>query len=387
MERTLAKNIFVLILFAVSFYSNFTTSHGIVIELSWNLEQISIEEAWNITQGSENITIAVIDTGIDFNHSSLNESAWININEIPDNGIDDDNNGYIDDLNGWDFYNDDNNPSYSSYDPLNYHGTFVAGIIAAKHLEQKNAWGIAPNVKIMSLRIFGLNPYDEHTTDDILVHAINYAIDNGADIINLSLESPIGSFTLLKSIKKAILRGIPVLASTGNSSGGGNNQTSFPARYSDLIAVGATNFEQEKADYSNYGDNIEIVAPAGEGKNPIISTVLNNGFSTGYGTSFATPQVAAVIALMKTVHSNLTVDEIRFILQSTAIDLNSTGWDIYTGWGLINASAAVLASLNFTGIPSPNNKFPWNFLTTFDLTTYLFLMSVIVLKKKKKRRE
>ncbi|MHA1214832.1 MAG: S8 family serine peptidase [Candidatus Hodarchaeales archaeon] len=377
MERTLAKNIFVLILFAVSFYSNFTTSHGIVIELSWNLEQISIEEAWNITQGSENITIAVIDTGIDFNHSSLNESAWININEIPDNGIDDDNNGYIDDLNGWDFYNDDNNPSYSSYDPLNYHGTFVAGII----------WGIAPNVKIMSLRIFGLNPYDEHTTDDILVDAINYAIDNGADIINLSLESPIGSFTLLISIKKAILRGIPVLASTGNSSGGGNNQTSFPARYSDLIAVGATNFEQEKADYSNYGDNIEIVAPAGEGKNPIISTVLNNGFSTGYGTSFATPQVAAVIALMKTVHSNLTVDEIRFILQSTAIDLNSTGWDIYTGWGLINASAAVLASLNFTGIPSPNNKFPWNFLTTFDLTTYLFLMSVIVLFTKKKRRE
>ncbi|MHA1331498.1 MAG: S8 family peptidase [Candidatus Hodarchaeales archaeon] len=384
---SLDKNLSILILLVAVLSFSFMTVYSITEELAWNLEQISVNKAWAITQGSENITVAVIDTGIDFNHPSLNESAWINADEIPNNSLDDDNNGYIDDIIGWDFYSNDSDPSFSSDDTLDYHGTFVAGLIVAKHLEQKNVWGIAPNVKIMSLRIFGLNPYDEHTTDDILVDAINYAIDNGADIINLSLESPIGSFTLLKSIKKAILRGIPVLASTGNSSGGGNNQTSFPARYSDVIAVGATNFEQEKADYSNYGDNIEIVAPAGEGKNPIISTVLNNGFSTGYGTSFATPQVAAVIALMKSVHSNLTVDEIRFILQSTAIDLNSTGWDIYTGWGLINASAAVLASLNFTGIPSPNNKFPWNFLTTFDLTTYLFLMSVIVLSTKKKRRE
>ena len=116
-------------------------------QLPWYLEQIEVRNAWEITKGLGNLTIAVIDSGIDFSHPALNHSSWKNPNETPNNNIDDDNNGYIDDINGWDFVNNDNNIGYEESDPISGHGTFIAGIIAGLD-NDSSILGIAPNIKI-----------------------------------------------------------------------------------------------------------------------------------------------------------------------------------------------------------------------------------------------
>ncbi|MHA2253223.1 MAG: S8 family serine peptidase, partial [Candidatus Kariarchaeaceae archaeon] len=335
------------------------------IQLPWYLEQIEIENAWEITKGLSNLTIAVIDSGIDFSHPALNHSSWINPNETPDNNLDDDNNGYIDDINGWDFVNNDNNIGYEESDPISNHGTFIAGIIVGPD-NDSSVFGIAPNVKIMALRIV--------TRDNLLVsfgifsEAIEYAIINGADVISCSIQMPLGIPGLRSSIQRAENRKIPFISSTGNtlnSEGGGKNSIVYPASYPESIAVGASNPGQEKADYSNYGEEIDLVAPVGDQnyvtrEDTIQSTDLNAKYRYNYGTSLASPQVAAVISLMKSVNFNLSVADIRSILYETAIDINRTGWDEYTGHGIVNASAAVMRAQNFSNITAiMRNPFPF----------------------------
>ncbi|WP_455143836.1 S8 family serine peptidase [Candidatus Hodarchaeum mangrovi] len=364
--------IFVIILIVISFNSNisqFIASQS----LPWHLEQISIEEAWLYTKGLENITIAVIDTGVDFNHPELYDSAWINRGEIPDNGIDDDQNGFIDDIYGWDFYNNDNDPLYHMSDPLHHHGTFISGIIAAKH-DQNDVEGISPNVKIMALRIIGFESEGNITLANNLVAALDYAAKMGATIISLSLTMDFAVFGLQEIIESIALKNIPIIAPTGNNMSNGQDVLKFPACYPEVISVGASNLNRERAYYSNYGAHIEILAPVGD--SPIIkSTIPQYSYSTGIGTSYATPQVAAVIALIKSINYRLTTEEIRYILHSTCSDVNQTGWDKYTGWGILNASTAVLKTLEFSGIPtSPNKLFSFPSLYFFTIFIPLLIL-------------
>lgn len=317
------------------------------IPFPWHLTQIEVEGAWAVSGGgNSNITVEILDSGIDFSHPDLVHAQWVNPDEIPDNGLDDDENGYIDDIAGWDFLSGDNTPGPQPSDPIHWHGTAIAGIIAAKRVsERKYIYGIAYNVKLMDLRVLNEEVSNDGRISLDMTQAIRYAIANGADIISISYSVLNDDSSWQNAIIDALNSNISVVGSISNTESEGKEEYRNPAALTEVIAVGATNYDLEKADYSNYGTQSELMAPVGDGKAPkgelLISTVLNGKYSGCPGTSFAAPQVAAVIALMKSVNSNLSINRIREILHSTAIDLGASGWDKFFGFGLLNASAAV----------------------------------------------
>ncbi|PIR94733.1 hypothetical protein COT95_02590, partial [Candidatus Falkowbacteria bacterium CG10_big_fil_rev_8_21_14_0_10_37_6] len=188
----------------------------------WYLDKIGAPQAWGIKNTSPNVIVAVLDTGVDINHPDLEANIWINNGEIADNGIDDDNNGYIDDINGWDFYDDiaDPKPKFTqgfSEIGLN-HGTIVAGIIAAEGNNNFGITGVTWSAKIMPLKV--LSDSGEGDTGDV-IQAIDYAIDNGADIINLSFVGGIFEKSLEEAIRRAYDAGVIVVAAAGNEDAGG----------------------------------------------------------------------------------------------------------------------------------------------------------------------
>ncbi|MCG3217199.1 MAG: S8 family serine peptidase [Candidatus Heimdallarchaeota archaeon] len=366
-----------------------STNYIAYTDIGWHLDQINITGAWDITVGSKDIVIAVIDSGIDFSHPELNNS-WINVNELPADGIDDDANGYIDDTHGWDFVTNDSEPGPQAVDPIHWHATFISGIIMGQ-LNNIGIAGAAPNVSVMDLRVLDVNNF-QGTTDAGLGDAIKYAVDNGADVINLSLQYYANSTDYYDDILYAILNNVPIVSVTGNTWAptGGLEIPSYPGALVEVIAVGATDFYYNKADYSNYGlPWTEIMAPVGDEEYDVPEHVINSTFpgnlyGIAYGTSFAAPQVAAVIALMRTINSTMPVSEIRSILQTTAYDLGSPGIDIFFGHGLVNATAAVLEVWNRTypAIPELNNL-------QISLLLIIIVSSIaivpIIMKKQKAR--
>ncbi|MCG3258002.1 MAG: S8 family serine peptidase, partial [Candidatus Heimdallarchaeota archaeon] len=310
-------------------------------DVGWHLPQISIYGAWEKTYGNEDIIVAIIDSGIDFSHPQLEGKSWNNTDEIPDNGIDDDSNGYIDDVAGWDFVSNDNIPGPEAADPVHWHATFISGILAAP-LDGIGVAGVAPNVTIMDIRVLDSLNY-AGTTLEGFGDAIRYAVENGADVINLSLHYYSESELYHDDITYAVDQNIPVVSVTGNtpmSSGGGRYYQSFPGGYDNVISVGATSYWGDRADFSNFGPWTELVAPVGDqGVNNIRSTFPPDTYATGWGTSFACPQVVGVIALMRSINHTMSVGEIREILHETADDLGDEGKDDYFGYGMVNATA------------------------------------------------
>ncbi len=343
----------ILLTFLVMFTS-LSTKNSVVIVRAANYENsfhhaiIDSAGAWAITNGSSDITIAVIDAGIDFNHPDLIDSAWINTGEIFNNSIDDDGNGYVDDFNGWDFVSNDSVPGPETGDPIHWHGTFIAGIISAP-IDGDGIAGIAPNVTIMDLRILLDNNYNGVSMEDF-GNAIRYAVDNGADVINLSLQYYPDDAAYYDDIVYAISNNVPVVSVTGNTylPEGGRYYQSYPGGYEEVICVGATDENNEKADYSNYGEWTDIVAPVGNQEGPvkIISISPPTNYSISFGTSFACPQVASVVALMRSLNYSLTVEEIKDILYRSATDIGSKGKDVFFGHGLLNAALALEAVLD-----------------------------------------
>ncbi|MDA3898362.1 MAG: S8 family serine peptidase [Desulfobacteraceae bacterium] len=232
---------------------------------------IAATTAWDIEKGSKDIIIAVIDSGVAFDHPDLINNTWKNPNEIPNNGIDDDNNGYIDDIHGWDFVNDDANPSDYSKDVYgNGHGTHVAGIIAAKGNNGVGITGVMWNAQIMPLQVFDLfeaSTFYESIIQEInLLSAIEYAVINGANIINLSLGSTSFIQYEYNILNYANSNGVLVIASAGNENKNNDVSPSYPASYDlpNIISVAATNEKDELAAYSNYGTtSVDIAAPGG----------------------------------------------------------------------------------------------------------------------------
>ena len=208
--------------------------------------------------------IAVIDTGVAYEHPDLLGNTWVNQDEIPDNGVDDDQNGYVDDLHGWDFVNDDNNPSdYSS----SGHGTHVAGTIAATGDNGTGITGVMWRAQIMALQVLN---FDGTTTSSFsIVNAIDYAINNGARIINMSLGGGGFSTSDYSIIELANEKGILVIAAAGNGGedgiGDNNDYTpSYPASYDlpNIISVAATDSRDVISSFSNYGPvSVDIAAP------------------------------------------------------------------------------------------------------------------------------
>ena len=244
---------------------------------------IDAPEAWDIATGSSDIVIAVIDSGVAYNHEDLSANIWSNTGEIPDNGIDDDGNGYIDDVRGWDFVNDDNNPMDS-----NDHGTHVAGTIAAKGNNATGITGVCWTAKIMPLRF--LNAFGGGSVADE-ISAINYARANGAKIINASYGSTTYSQSEKDAISDASSAGILFVAAAGNGGDdqiGDDNDTTpeYPASYdlTNIISVAATDQDDARCSFSNYGAvSVDVGAP---GENiysaqPARQTVWSDNFYDG----------------------------------------------------------------------------------------------------------
>ena len=260
---------------------------------------INIVKAWDITLGSQDVIVGILDTGIDINHEDLRDNIYVNLNEIPNNGIDDDNNGYVDDISGWDFFNQDN-LVYDSYD-LDNHGTHVAGIVAAKSNELGIS-GVAPNVKVLPLKF--INGEYGYTSDAI--EAIEYAKTIGIKIINCSWGSPNYNYALKETIDNS---DILFICAAGNYGQDVNLNPIYPACFNseNIISVGAINNKGELAYFSNYGEGIDIAAPGVD----ILSTVPENEYKMMSGTSMAAPHVTGVAALMLSIDSDGQVNDLK----------------------------------------------------------------------------
>ena len=307
-------------------------------EEQWNLSLIEMPGAWAIEKGDPNVIIAVVDTGFDYTHEDLASQTWVNAGEIPDNGIDDDNNGYIDDVRGWDFseppssdgrgksQNGDNDPIDESG-----HGTHVTGIIGAAVDNDVGIAGIAWNCTLMPIRGAGV----EGIRDDRSAAAIVYAVDNGARVINMSWGGRERSFVLRDAVDYAYARGVLMIAASGNAS---ENSSIFPAGYRKVISVAATEQHKQKFYQSNFGASIDIGAPG----NVIVSTQINNRYRLLSGTSMATAHVSGVAALIISKRPSLTHQEVRQILISTADPITES--PELVGAGNLNAARALMAS-------------------------------------------
>ncbi len=300
--------------------------------VNWGITRIQAPLAWQTTHGADNIIVAVIDSGVDSNIPELDRSMWVNQDEIPDNGVDDDENGYIDDIHGWDFQDNDN--SSLSGTSLHWHGTFVASIIAAWPTEG-GIVGVAPGVKIMDIRILDSEGRFKQRNWKPFINAIDYAVDNGARIINLSIYAD-GKMpsSFKKAIQRAYKNGVIIVGITGND---GKSQVYYPGKYNYVIAVSATNFNDQLASFSNYGDEVAVTAPG------YLITSLTHGGSpaTMSGTSYAGPHVSGILALILSVNPQLTAAEALALLEKSVADLGEQGHDRQFGYGLIDAYRSV----------------------------------------------
>jgi subtilisin family serine protease len=274
---------------------------------NWGLDKINAPEVWNQNITGNGIVVAVVDSGVDYNHADLDSNIWQNTDEIAGNGIDDDKNGYIDDIRGWDFVSDDKEPM----DELG-HGTHVAGLIAAQR-NDVGITGVAYNAKIMPVRV--MDTFGASNAN--VAYGIHYAADNGANVINLSLGNDYDRSNELKdAIEYANNKGSVVVMSAGNSS---FIQPDDPAHHADKwgIAVGSIDLNDRIADISNRAGSTPlnyVVAPGVD----IYSTTPNNTYKIESGTSMAAPQVAGVAALVLSANPTLTPTQVEYILTTTA---------------------------------------------------------------------
>jgi subtilisin family serine protease len=352
----------------------------------WNLKRIQTRKAWDISQG-EGVLVAVIDTGVDWEHEDLAENIWINKKEDinnngifdqgDNNGIDDDNNGFIDDVVGWDFVG----PSYMHPEHDNIpsdsygHGTHCSGIVAGVGNNSLGVIGVAPKAKILIVKGFSDSGNAQLAE---LAAAVFYAIDNGANITSNSWGCEgCHAFLLEKAFNYGYSKGVLSVASAGNS---WNQNPHYPAWYQSVIDVSASEYLDNITGFSNYGSEIEVSAPGGgiynelgnagyEDAYNILSTLTHPSrmtaaypqlkVSEGYyrlaGTSMSAPHVAGVAALMLSQNPKLTNENIRTKIKLSADDVGPIGKDIYHGYGRVNAYKALIYNFSVF-IDSPDNS-------------------------------
>jgi subtilisin family serine protease len=300
---------------------------------------IDAPEAWELCTGSPEVIVAVIDTGVDYSHSDLAANIWTNSAEIPGNGVDDDHNGYIDDIRGWDFYNRDNNPMDD-----NGHGTHCAGTIGAVGNNGRGVPGVMWQTRIMPLK-FMSSGGSGYTSD--AVAAILYANMMGADVISNSWGGG-GSSTLLKNAIDS--SPAVVVCAAGNSAANIDATPFYPASYSSpqIIAVAASSAYDGLSSFSNYGSvSVDVAAP-GE---YIYSTYRGGSYAYMSGTSMATPHVAGLAGLVKAYSPGLTSSQIKAALLGNVDIKSSLNGKVLTS-GRINAYRT-LSSLGVVPVQVP----------------------------------
>ncbi|MCK5077040.1 MAG: S8 family serine peptidase, partial [Calditrichia bacterium] len=314
------------------------------------------------------IPIAIIDTGVDYQHSDLAGQFWINssedinsnnrLDEDDINGIDDDRNGIIDDVIGYDFTDAPDFPAAGDYlteDPFpmddygsSGHGTPVAGLIAAKTDNITGIAGISPNAEIMVLRAGSASGYLE--VDDV-VKAIFYAVDNGAKIINMSFGDSYPSQFLHQAVRYAFDNGVVQVAAAGNS---GNNLPNYPAAWPEVLGIASINSNNHRSGFSNYGSWISFSLP-GES---VLSTATNDNYTLVNGTSFACPVAVAVISLpLSQVMANgdININSFYSQLETKSVQLGGEAFNNDFGYGLLKFPGVLQSETLEISIQSPNS--------------------------------
>ena len=333
----------------------------------WYLDKIRVPLAWDKISETPRVVIAVIDSGVQINHPDLAANIWKNPEEIPGNGIDDDSNGFIDDYNGWDFVNNVPDPSPKFEDGFTeagiMHGTIVAGIIAAVGNNGLGVTGITWKAQIMPLKV--LDDQGEGRTSDV-IRAIDYAINNKADIINFSFVGLDYSRGLYEAINRAHDAGIIMVAAAGNeqADGEGYDLTDTPmypacddGEDNMVIGVAATDALDQKANFSSFGSRcVDIAAPgvsfystAVFAPTQKIGQKYFDQYFGGFwsGTSMATPVIVGVLSLVEGINPAAKASEVRDIVLATADDISklNPNYRGELGQGRVNVfSAIVLAA-------------------------------------------
>lgn len=325
----------------------------------WGLEVVrldaSLRQSLAADAAAGAVVVAVIDTGLDYDHPDLGiDNLWMNTREKP-NGVDDDGNGYIDDFIGWDFIDADNDP----WDWVG-HGTHVAGTVAAHSGNGIGIAGVAPHARIMALRALNSEGRGWSTR---IARAIMYAVDNGAVVINLSMAVKDVSVHEQEAMRYAHAHDVVVVVAAGNAGDDAGQYT--PASIDGVIVVAALDREGVRATYSNWGAVVDIAAP---GTDIVSLRAANTDFMlitapdarplqyaagprTEYyratGTSFAVPFVSGAAALLRAQSPSLSGAAVERILKQSAKDVGAPGVDQYSGYGALDVAAALVADPNF----------------------------------------
>ena len=302
---------------------------------------IDAVEAWDVTTGSSEIVVGVIDTGIDYNHPDLIDNIWTNPGEIAGNGIDDDGNGYIDDIHGWDFLNDDNDPMDEDD-----HGTHVAGTIGAVGNNNLGVVGVSQNVSLMALKFLGATGGSTSGAIEAIEYA-NTMKRMGTNVVMTNNSWGGGGFsaTLESAIENALDLDILFVAAAGND---GSSLGSFPAAYDvdNIISVAATDRFDQLASFSNFGPEFADLAAPGV---DVLSTTPNNTYSTFSGTSMASPHVAGSLALLAANEPDLTALELKARLLERVDVLPQLDGVVATGGRLnVNSLLDQITAVKFT---------------------------------------
>ncbi|MBI3943064.1 MAG: S8 family serine peptidase [Chloroflexi bacterium] len=287
----------------------------------WALSKIQAAQAWDLGTGDPNIIVGVVDTGADFSHPDLAGKLVPGYNFVANNSNPQDDHG---------------------------HGTHVSGITAAATNNGLGIAGVGYNVRVMPLKALSASGSGSHAD---IANAIIYGADHGVKVINMSLGGSSTSATLQDAVNYAYNKGVTIVAAAGNDN---SSAPSYPGAYPNVIAVASTDSSDLKSSFSNYGSNISVAAP-GSG---ILSTVVGGSYQAWSGTSMASPHVAGLAALVLSAKPTLTNSQVRQIIQNSADDLGSPGWDQYFGYGRINAYKAMVQATSGSPVPTATATFP-----------------------------
>ncbi|MBM7693896.1 subtilisin family serine protease [Peribacillus deserti] len=268
-------------------------------QYQWNLPVIQTEEGWDITRGSENVVIAVVDTGVDLDHPDLKRRITRGYNVIARNSSPDDDNG---------------------------HGSHVAGIIASETNNLRGIAGLTWYNKIMPIKVMNEKGYGNAFD---VARGVIWAADHGADVINLSLGNYQPSAVMQEAVQYAFDRDVVITTAAGNDN---TDQPSFPAAYPEVICVTAVDYNGNRAEFSNYGEYVDVAAPGVD----IPSTYFHKQYAALSGTSMAAPHVAALAGLIRSANPDLKNTKVMSIISKCSYDLGNKGYDPYFGSGLID---------------------------------------------------
>jgi len=304
-----------------------------LMHFQWHLEEVNAWAAWDRVSDASEITVAVLDNGIDIDHPDLINALWINSGEAGGrSGIDDDGNGYVDDIYGYDFFDEDGNPDAPNEGDEPSHGTHCAGLVGATVNNGIGVAGIGKNVRVMMVRV------GEDRDIYYPVEGMIYAAENGADVISMSFSGSLESVFERDAVAYAKERGCVIIAAAGND---GTEIRNYPAAYDDVIAIAASSSSGSLASFSSRGDWVDLAAP-GVG---ILSTSIN-GYKYLDGTSMAAPLVAGIVALVLAEDPALSPEAVRARLGQGAMPITSGAMKVNGGivnaWRAVNSDRPVL---------------------------------------------